>query len=215
LLIRGEVAVREHHALREARRPAGVRKCGELVEVGAQRGRRTRLGYKVIEAGDVDARRIAGPRQQALFAELHADRLDDRPERLVDENRFGPGVLDLEAHLTLLRLRVDRVHDTAGSQRRVERGDELDRVRHEERHAVAATDAASSQRARETIACGVELRVSDHAIAVDQRGLHRNLACDLAKSILQRDAAVREGRRLLVVSVTLFLPKKRLRPGAA
>ena len=52
LLIRGQVAVREHHALREARGAAGVRQCGQIVHRGLHRRCRAVLGHERVEAFD-------------------------------------------------------------------------------------------------------------------------------------------------------------------
>ena len=192
LLVRGEVAVRQHHALREAGRAARVRKGREVVERDAD-ARRARggLGDEVVEPGGPVGGR-AGAREQPARRELRADGLDHRPERLVDEHRLRPRVVDLEAHLTLLGERVDRVHDAAGLQRAVEGDDELDRVRHEERDAIARPDPAASERHGEAVRRGVEVGVGHGAVPVDEGRLRRDLAGDLAQAVLQRDLAIGE-----------------------
>ena len=74
-------------------------------------------------------------------------------------------VLDLETDLALLGERVDRVDHCTGLERAVEGEDELDRVRHEECHAIALFDAALRQRRGDAIGRSVEIGIGHHAIA--------------------------------------------------
>ena len=194
LLVRGEVRVREHHALGEAGRAARVRERGEVRHGGLHR-HVPRFGGEVVEALDSGRSEGAGDRERADAGEVSADRVDDRRQRFVVQDHGRAGVGDLEAHLALLGERVDRVDDAARLQRAVEGDDELERVRHEEGHAVALRHAPPCQCRREPVGALVELAVGERAVAEHEVGLGADLARDLAETVLQRDLAVRERRR--------------------
>ncbi len=196
LLVRREVGMRQHHSLREAGRAARVGERGEIVhpDLDGAAGRRF-FGEKIVEALDPARRGVTGHCERTDLPELRSGGVHDRRECRVVEDRRRSRVVDLKTHFPFLRLRVDRIHDTAGLERAVERDHELDGVRHEDGHPVAGMDAAFGERRRQPVAQLVDLTEGHAAVAHEKRRLIADVARYFAQAVLQGDLAVGEFRR--------------------
>ncbi len=157
--VRDDVAVGEHHALRQARRAARVGQRDEVVGVGLVRHRRVAAGQQVVE------RRLTHHEDVLRPGLAHALLEPGRRDR-----EAGVGVLELEADLVGGVGRVDRRHDPAERRDGVE-GDGVFRpVRRAQGEHVAAAEAAVREAGGERPDGAREVAVGERAPrrAVDQ-----------------------------------------------
>ena len=197
LLVRGEVCVRQHHALRESGRAARIGERGQGVHPDASR--EAEVGFvgqqKIVETVDTLRRGVAGHRERTNAFEVGSDGVHDRCEGRVVQDRARSRVVDLKADLALLRLGVDRIHHPADLQRSVKGDDELDRIRHEDGHSVAWPDAPFGERRSELIAQPIDFAEGHAPVPHEERRLVADLARDFAQAVLESDLAVGECRR--------------------
>ena len=135
LRVGDEVAVREHGALRRARRTRCVDdRTGMLIVKGSRERRRGR------QAGLLLARELdVVLRDARVIAELR-ERVDE-VQRLVGEDVLDARVLDDERDLTRRKLEVDRHGERAEAHDAEIREDEIGAVAREDTDAVARADA--------------------------------------------------------------------------
>ncbi len=141
LRVRGEVGLRQHHALRHAGRARGVHQQREVV--GPRHRRRVgrgSVGLALVErrigVRDDDRHRPIDRREQRTHARFPLGR---------DEDELAVGMREHMAHLLRLRQQVDRVDAAAGVHRAEQQAQRLQAVRHHQRDGVARTDAVRAQ----------------------------------------------------------------------
>ncbi len=139
LRVRGEVGLREHHALGLAGRARGVHEQGQ--RIGARRRRhRVNLGLAGQRGGiGIDDQHVDAP----------FDTGEQRPHALLPirchAHQLSVRVIEHVTHLLGLRQQVDRVHAPAAVERTEQQPDRLQAVAHDQRDVGARREAARRQ----------------------------------------------------------------------
>ena len=178
-----QVGVRQHHALRQARRARRIRECrhiaGRVRYFGRRRQLRGRRAAGRLEHG-VERRR-ASERGCGRF--VHQQQFVDprapdggacRGEAAGHGDEPGSaGIHQLVVYLALGVARVDRGHRAAGEHGAVEHHRVLGLVRHQDRQHFAMGETATGQVGRQQAHLPLEFAVAEAAPrgGVDQRGL--------------------------------------------
>ena len=207
--VRADVRVRERHALRVAGGAARVEHLAGRVERDRAEARVDERGRGGIARGGGADRAVVGDRRVGLprarrqidddgfYGELLDHRLGARALVLAgDEHDLALGVLEDVADLIRRRRRIDR-HEHDARRLRAERGARpRDRVRREDRDAVAGLDVVLDQPARDAADLRRELAPRDWRPAVAGADLEARAVAVRGEAIehrVRRGLDLREG----------------------
>ncbi len=158
-----------HHPLGTPRRTAGVVDTDRLILVihPIDEGLGTPFLKKTVI---VEVRRIpfhrTGPNHQIEGIQLPADRFQEVPQRPVDDQGLGPGMLEDVLHLPGSEQPVDRYQDGADLGNGKIDLQEFHRIGKQHRHPVTLVDARLAQGICQTVNPGAELPVGIPPIPV-------------------------------------------------
>ncbi len=120
------------------------------------------------------------------------ERLDERRERVIDEQDAGTGVAEDVTDLGRGEARVDRDQHAPGERNGVMRLEHRRRIGREHGDAVAVSQAAVAQRIRETVAALLQFAVGDAPAVLVRHGDTRRV--QIGSALQERD-----GRQLAAV----------------
>ena len=209
-----QVAVRQHRALRLARRAARIRKARKVILTDRHRRRRLTAADHLIPAHRADRRATADHHDVLEHRKRLAQPVHRTQERLGDDNSARLCIGQDERDFVGGVHRVERDHHAAGTFDPEVRIDEMGDVVHEHSHPIALPDTERRDARSGLLDRPLELAVRDGLVLKDERSLVRKASSRLLDDVRDVHARALMLRGTLRARSKRPVPRRRPAPVA-